>query len=281
MNKKICGWKIFFEVIFCSPKDSQLLAPWPSVKCISYIGKNTLQTKIKYVKNLEHVQFFVGRGQVDLGKEQPLCPVGRKLQLFYFSFYNEYASSSSSWQQPEQRIDSCFATVWLSSILLLQVLGSFWNCFLDCSQKIGSWMIYNQPGASSFACPILRPSLALRATKQIFEFPTWSRRFWFCLFFCLPRDRTLAVAGWRREALLRCCQKEHIYPDGKPRTSFCPYEIQWGRTLGPYPGHLSFRSLDLVGTKSRSHSSNLSCSDKLHAMVSANSILICDNKKDV
>ena len=99
--------------------------------------------------------------------------------------------------------------------------------------------------------------------------------------FCLPRDRTLAVAGWRREALLWSCQKEHIYPDGKPRTSFCPYEIQWGRTLGPYPGHLSFRYLDLVGTKSRSHSSNLSCSDKLHAMVSANSILICDNKKDV
>ena len=121
MNKKSCGWKIFFEVIFCSPKDSQLLAPWPSVKCISYIGKNPLQTKIKYVKNLEHVQFFVGRGQVDFGKEQPLCPVGRKLRLFYFSFYNEYASSSSSWQQPEQRIDSCFATVWLSSILLLQV----------------------------------------------------------------------------------------------------------------------------------------------------------------
>ena len=28
-------------------------------------------------------------------------------------------------------------------------------------------MIYNQPGASSFSCPILRPSLALRATKQI------------------------------------------------------------------------------------------------------------------
>ena len=73
MNKKICGWKIFFEIIFCSPKDSQLLAPWPSVKCISYIGKNTLQTKIKYVKNLEHVQLFVGRGQVDFGKEQPLC----------------------------------------------------------------------------------------------------------------------------------------------------------------------------------------------------------------
>ena len=73
MNKKICGWKIFFEVIFCSPKDSQLLAPWPSVKCISYIGKNPLQTKIKYVKNLEHVQLFVGRGQVDFGKEQPLC----------------------------------------------------------------------------------------------------------------------------------------------------------------------------------------------------------------
>ena len=73
MNKKSCGWKIFFEVIFCSPKDSQLLAPWPSVKCISYIGKNPLQTKIKYVKNLEHVQLFVGRGQVDFGKEQPLC----------------------------------------------------------------------------------------------------------------------------------------------------------------------------------------------------------------
>ena len=68
MNKKSCGWKIFFEVIFCSPKDSQLLAPWPSVKCISYIGKNPLQTKIKYVKNLEHVQFFVGRGQVDLAR---------------------------------------------------------------------------------------------------------------------------------------------------------------------------------------------------------------------
>ena len=50
MNKKSCGWKIFFEVIFCSPKDSQLLTPWPSVKCISYIGKNPLQTKIKYVK---------------------------------------------------------------------------------------------------------------------------------------------------------------------------------------------------------------------------------------
>ena len=48
-----------------------------------------------------------------------------------------------------------------------------------------------------------------------------------------------------------------------------------------HPGHLSFRYLDLVGTKSRSHSSFLSCSDKLHAMVSANSILICDNKKDV
>ena len=182
MNKKICGWKIFFEVIFCSPKDSQLLAPWPSVKCISYIGKNPLQTKIKYVKIWNMFSFWWEGAKWTLARNN-LCPVGRKLQLFYFSFYNEYASSSSSWQQPEQRIDSCFATVWLSSILLLQVLGSFWNCFLDCSQKIGSWMIYNQPGASSFSCPILRPSLALRATKQIFEFPTWSRRFWFCLFF--------------------------------------------------------------------------------------------------
>ena len=38
------------------------------------LTKCKLQTKIKYVKNLEHVQFFVGRGQVDFGKEQPLCP---------------------------------------------------------------------------------------------------------------------------------------------------------------------------------------------------------------
>ena len=181
MNKKICGWKIFFEVIFCSPRDST----GTLTKCKMHIihRQEPIANKNQVCKNLEHVQFLVGRGQVDFGKEQPLCPVGRKLQLFYFSFYNEYASSSSSWQQPEQKIDSCFATVWLSSILLLQVLGSFWNCCLDCSQKIGSWMIYNQPGASSFLCPILRPSLALRATKQIFEFPTWSRRFWFCLFF--------------------------------------------------------------------------------------------------
>ena len=42
--------KNIFEVIIYSPKDSQLLAPWPSIKSISYIGMNPLQTKIKYVK---------------------------------------------------------------------------------------------------------------------------------------------------------------------------------------------------------------------------------------
>ena len=118
-----------------------------------------IANKNQVCKNLEHVQFLVGRGQVDFGKEQPLCPVGRKLQLFYFSFYNEYASSSSSWQQPEQRIDSCFATVWLSSILLLQVLGSFWNCCLDCSQKLVlEWFTINlelQVSSAQFSVPPL------------------------------------------------------------------------------------------------------------------------------
>ena len=45
-----------------------------------------IANKNQVCKNLEHVQFLVGRGQVDFGKEQPLCPVGRKLQLFYFRF---------------------------------------------------------------------------------------------------------------------------------------------------------------------------------------------------
>ena len=56
-------------------------------KCKMHIinRQKPIANKNQVCKNLEHVQFLVGRGQVDFGKEQPLCPVGRKLQLFYFS----------------------------------------------------------------------------------------------------------------------------------------------------------------------------------------------------
>ena len=40
-----------------------------------------------------------------------------------------------------------------------------------------SWMVFIQPGASSSSCPILRPSLVPRATKQIFKFQRMSKRF--------------------------------------------------------------------------------------------------------
>ena len=55
-------------------------------KCKMHIihRQEPIANKNQVCKNLEHVQFLVGRGQVDFGKEQPLCPVGRKLQLFYF-----------------------------------------------------------------------------------------------------------------------------------------------------------------------------------------------------
>ena len=144
MNKKSCGWKIFFEVIFCSPKDSQLLAPWPSVKCISYIGKNPLQTKIKYVKIWNMFSFWWEGAKWTLARNNLSALWVGNCNCFILIFIMN-ASSSSSWQQPEQRIDSCFATVWLSSILLLQVLGSFWNCFLDCLPKKSAfeWFITN------------------------------------------------------------------------------------------------------------------------------------------
>ena len=54
-------------------------------KCKMHIihRQEPIANKNQVCKNLEHVQFLVGRGQVDFGKEQPL-PLG-SLQLFYFS----------------------------------------------------------------------------------------------------------------------------------------------------------------------------------------------------
>ena len=111
-------------------------------------------------------------------------------------------------------------------------------------------MVFIQPGASSSSCPILRPYLALRATKNKYlNFKRRQKDFDFvCLFVVLFTKRPNAGSSRLKEGSIAPMSSE-----GAPRPQVAnlgPHFVLADAigTSGPHLGHLSLRSLALAGT---------------------------------